>query len=282
MNAPLTTVKISPPENRLPHESEIAAKRMDITRGGADPLIALDRFSRMLAESEALDEVTDIRSRAEAVRTWIKSAALGLELQNRAAELKLRAERKAGKLLSDLKLRGGDRKSTQGEDRLKLADFGISQNQSKRWQKEAAIPEDEFLCYVRSASQLGEEVTTAGLLRLSPRTDANAAARSRPEPQGDDSRQGFSQSACPVCHGDEEPHDDACGDLHHEFPDVVELIREIKDHHALLTSLLEPLYEGRQESLLPGQRRGVRHYLSEVGRLLTRLVPDEAVERKRA
>ncbi len=60
-----------------------------------DGLAVLDQFCHLLAKAETLEEITDIRSRAEAVRVWAKSAAMGLEAQNRAAELKLRAERKA-------------------------------------------------------------------------------------------------------------------------------------------------------------------------------------------
>ena len=60
-----------------------------------------------------------------------------------SAELKLRAERKAGEILRAMKLRGGDRKSNNHDERLKLLE-GISTNQSTRWQQVAAVPEPEF------------------------------------------------------------------------------------------------------------------------------------------
>lgn len=279
MNAPVHGVELNSLKKGIASENGVSAKRDWLAHGAAEPLIVLDRFNRMLAEAEAIDEVTDIRSRAEAVRSWVKSAALGLELQNRAAEVKLRAERKAGQLLADLRLRGGDRKSAHGEERVRLSDLGISHNQSKRWQKEAAIPEDEFQCYVRSASQLGEEVTTAGLLRLSHRIDSASASRARSD--GIRDNHGPEASRAPDSDhrgGEAEPDGEELSSFHREYPELVEMIDEMKNHHALLITLLEPLYEGRQETLLPGQRRGIRHYMFEVERLLLQLLPREAEE----
>ena len=74
-------------------------------------LTILEHASRSLAKAKTLDEIRSIRDKAEAARQYAKSAALGLQIQNFAAELKLRAERKAGGLLAEMSLRGGDRKS---------------------------------------------------------------------------------------------------------------------------------------------------------------------------
>jgi hypothetical protein len=45
-----------------------------------------------------LEVIRGIRDKAEAARHYARSAALDLEFQNFATELKLRAERKAGQL----------------------------------------------------------------------------------------------------------------------------------------------------------------------------------------
>jgi hypothetical protein len=90
-------------------------------------------------------------------------------VQNRAAELKLRAERKAGQILADLKLRGGDRRSKRHGALLKLDDLGISRDQSKRWQRLASVPESDFCGYLTVTRNNGGEVTSAGLLKLSSR-----------------------------------------------------------------------------------------------------------------
>lgn len=286
MNAPVHGVELNSLKKDIASENEALARRNWMPQGAAEPLIVLDRFSRMLAEAEVIDEVTDIRSRAEAVRSWVKSAALGLELQNRAAEVKLRAERKAGQLLADLRLRGGDRRTIHGEERVRLCDLGISHNQSKRWQKEAEIPEDDFQSYVRSASQLGEEVTTAGLLRLSRRADSANLSRPDPDDARGNARPEASPPPGPDDSGDGLPEEsDDLVSFYREYPELVEMIEEIRNHHALLISLLEPLYEGRQDTLLAGQRRGIRHYMFEVERLLLQLLPrqrEEDVEQKRS
>ena len=106
----------------------------------SEELVALDSAARALALAITIDDIKLIRDKAEAVRKYAQSAAMGLDAQNRAAEVKLRAERKAGQLLNSLRLRGGDRKSNGHDDGLKLDDLGISQNQSTRWQREARFP----------------------------------------------------------------------------------------------------------------------------------------------
>ena len=63
-----------------------------------------------------------------------------------AADLKLRAERKAGEMLRAMPKHGGGRPS---ENRLhdvtsSLADVGVTKIQSHRWQQVAAVPEPEF------------------------------------------------------------------------------------------------------------------------------------------
>jgi hypothetical protein len=57
-------------------------------------LAALGQASRMLVEAKSLEEIKSIRDKAEAARAYVKAAKLGLEVQNRAAEVKLRAERR--------------------------------------------------------------------------------------------------------------------------------------------------------------------------------------------
>jgi hypothetical protein len=92
-----------------------------------------------------------------------------LDVQNRAAEVKLRAERQAGKLLRQLMLRGGDRRSKSHRERLKLDDLGLTPNQSKRWQLQARVPEGVFRDHVKYTCQEGKELTSAGLMRLAKR-----------------------------------------------------------------------------------------------------------------
>lgn len=129
-------------------------------------LAILTRARQALAEATSFDDIKAIRDKAEAARKYAESAALGLEMQNVAAELKLRAERKAGELLRELRLHGGDRKSRVRQSHLKLDQLGISRVQSHRWQIEASVPDDDFEKYVRSSNDLQKELTSVGLVRL--------------------------------------------------------------------------------------------------------------------
>jgi len=62
----------------------------------------LETACRLLAEARTLDEVKAIADLAEAARVYARQARLGLEAQNDAAEIRLRAERRAGELLATL------------------------------------------------------------------------------------------------------------------------------------------------------------------------------------
>ena len=129
-------------------------------------LRGLDSAQRMLAKLQNLDEIKEIRDKAEALRQYAKSADLGFKAQNQAAEVKLRAERRAGEILAALDLRGGDRKSSCKVDGVSLVDLGISTQQSARWQRESAVPEEAFEQYLNGAVRQGRELTSAGLLRI--------------------------------------------------------------------------------------------------------------------
>ena len=66
-----------------------------------------------------MDEVKAIHDVAEAARIYARQARLGLEAQNDAAEIRLRAERKLGELLADMdKHPGGNVNRSQRCDRL--------------------------------------------------------------------------------------------------------------------------------------------------------------------
>ena len=85
-----------------------------------------------------------IRDQAEAARHYVKAAKMTTAMANRCAEIRIRAERKAGEMIrANPQIRqGGDRKSKYHDDTLKLDDLGISKLQSSRWQKLANIPEE--------------------------------------------------------------------------------------------------------------------------------------------
>ncbi len=62
-------------------------------------LIALDRARQWLVSAGSIEEVNELRPRAEAVRVYTRQAELGKEAENAAAEIRVRAECRVGDLL---------------------------------------------------------------------------------------------------------------------------------------------------------------------------------------
>ena len=131
----------------------------------SDLLGELDGIRLALPQTAHIRQIKDLRDRAEAIRRHAKSAGFGLEMQNQAAELKLVAERRAGKLLAGIPLHGGDRKSGHRDD-MRLKMLGISQNASCRWQQEASLPEQDFQQYLQQTRDAGKVPTSQDLLGL--------------------------------------------------------------------------------------------------------------------
>jgi hypothetical protein len=132
-------------------------------------LMAIDQARRALDAASTLDDVKDLRDKAEAMRIYAKQAKYSLEVQNRCAELKLRAERKAGVILGETTVKGGERhKSRRGtyERHSVLDELGISKMQSSRWQAISTIPEDIFERHVSKIKEAQTELTSASVIRL--------------------------------------------------------------------------------------------------------------------
>lgn len=140
-------------------------------------IAALERARTALMEAKSVKEVKAVRDMAETARQLCKKARLGLEIQNEAARVKLDAERKAGVMLADMKLRGGDRKSNLHDASLKLEDLGIESTQSHRWQRLSLLPDDEYNDHVERCVESGKELTTADVAKLAKK---HAATKSTP------------------------------------------------------------------------------------------------------
>lgn len=99
----------------------------------------------------------------------MKAAGESLVVQNQAAELKLRAERKAGALLAEMDKNpgGGDRSTGDGVSPVPTVEsLGITKKQSSRWQQEAKVADEAFEKFVNDLVQAGEELTQAALLKI--------------------------------------------------------------------------------------------------------------------
>lgn len=140
----------------------------------ATALARVEAAHRALTEARTLPDVQRIRDVAETLRTLARQAKLSLETQNMAAELRIRAERKSGELLREMPPGQGRRTdleevsadTTPSAMRPPLAELGISRDQSSAWQKIADIPADRFEEHIDQTKAAGDELTTAGVLRL--------------------------------------------------------------------------------------------------------------------
>jgi hypothetical protein len=129
-------------------------------------LVKYDEMCRAIDQAFEVDEVKDIRDKAMAFEAYSKQAR-NTEAERRACEIRLRAERKAGSLLSTMEKAKGALKrgleppqSRDATTAKTLSQLGISKDQSSRWQQLAAIPEAEF----EEALAAPDKPTTNGII----------------------------------------------------------------------------------------------------------------------
>jgi N6-adenosine-specific RNA methylase IME4 len=147
-------------------------------------LVQFDAARRALALATKIDEVKDIRDKAEALRQYLRQAGQGLEMQNQCAEIKIRAEVRAGELLAETVKPGNPQLSHDGT--IGTLPDGINRKQSSRWQAMAAIPEELLEQHVAQVKSKKEELTSAGILRLANqlRKQSVGPADTPPFPEG--------------------------------------------------------------------------------------------------
>lgn len=122
-----------------------------------------------LQQAAEIDEVKTIRDKAQAMAAYARQAN-DTKLVEWATEIKVRAERKAGQMLAEMpknpgKLNNSSR-SRDATTTKTLSELGINKTQSSRWQKLAAVPEDQFEQAIAAAKEVAGEVTTAAMLRI--------------------------------------------------------------------------------------------------------------------
>lgn len=190
----VATAKVSPGAARLARE-EGRPRPVSPVRDIAMAVFApenygigvLEQAKSLLQNVYEVDVVKDVIDKAEALRTYAKQAGLGLDSQNLAAEIKLRAERRAGELLREVERapRAGAGRpqqiGVQPESQFvteapvatpyqrALTAASIKPSTARRWQNEASVPETVFEAHVADAKKRGHELTSTSVAKLAPK-----------------------------------------------------------------------------------------------------------------
>lgn len=148
-------------------------------------LVKYEAARHALQVAHSVDEVKDIRDKAQAMAAYAKQAN-DTELVEWATEIKVRAERRAGELTREIDSAQG-RRSTSSPNAKKskgevLADLGVSPQTAHRWEKLAAVPEEQFEQAVAAAKEVAGEVTTAAMLRLRDKPESKPKPSPKPSP----------------------------------------------------------------------------------------------------
>jgi len=126
----------------------------------------LNQLQQDLEQAQSIEEVLDIKKKAEALRRYFAD-------HNECAEVVLRCARGIGeRLLAGPKNKGvrmeGSRWSHDATTE-RYSDIGITKDDASRWQAIAQYPEDKFENYIHTTREKQEELTMAALHRLAKR-----------------------------------------------------------------------------------------------------------------
>jgi N6-adenosine-specific RNA methylase IME4/stage V sporulation protein SpoVS len=140
-----------------------------LARQSIAELVACGRAAIEMAGS--FGEVKAIADRAEALRHYLRSVGAAVEAVNAAAEIRIRAERRAGEELAASERAPAGRPEIGRADRPiseppTLAEIGISKDQSARYQRVAAISLDTFEAIIEAHKAVEEPLTSASLARI--------------------------------------------------------------------------------------------------------------------
>lgn len=203
-------------------------------------LIKYDAARYALEQAVSVDEVKDIRDKAQAMAAYAKQAK-DTKLVEWATEIKVRAERKAGQMLAELNLKPGPKiiGST-------LLPIDVSKTQSSRWQKLASVPDEQFEQAVSAAKEVAGEVTTAAMLRIERAQNSKPVKPEQPAPLLENEKKLSTGSSLNSANSEElyNPAD-------HELQEAKDAINDLAEQNAALryklgASILDATEEEKQ------------------------------------
>jgi hypothetical protein len=145
----------------------------------------IDRALRALVLAETPAELAGIASVAEGLRIFARRAKLGLAAQNRAADIRVRCERRIGELLVQTQRHIGGRPRSKpvpeenGFSPMRLRELGIDRKLSAHAQRLADIPTRLFETFLAEAHRNEWEITTRALSRVCAQQQAATENRRR-------------------------------------------------------------------------------------------------------
>jgi len=166
----------------------------DAPTGGL--VLNIEKALELVRDSKDLRELKDIRDQAQLLNGLARSREASRALQNDAAEVKLRAERRMGELLQE-QARTGERATRAGNLRRgspkgqpepsgdagaparppTLEELGIKPMLAKRAQQVARVPVEKLETFIRTQREHeAGEITTAGLLKVAASRNPHAAS----------------------------------------------------------------------------------------------------------
>jgi len=169
-------------------------------------LTPITQAQRMLAEAKTLDELKSLRDYATGAKAWAKARGLGIETENEAAEVVLRAERGIGSMLSELeklKLYGpgaalaGSKRGARADQRhggsapvierrpgvITNEDLGIRSQEAIDFKLAALVPEDKFEAMLREVRAHVKRLAKVNFYRAG-RREKGLPERPTPEDKG--------------------------------------------------------------------------------------------------
>lgn len=159
-----------------------------IASAQAMPVAEFEAAKAAIKAAQNVVDVKDIRDKADALRQYARKRADSFELQQNAAEITLRCERRIGELLADSELNRGTRGQLVGpgviggtpglppiNEAQKLSELGITKNQSSRAQAIASLSEEEFEQKIAETKEKGAELTLKSFWTTAKRAKQNEA-----------------------------------------------------------------------------------------------------------
>lgn len=135
-------------------------------------LAVLTGAAKALSEARTLDDVGQIHDIAAAAAAYARAHDLGLESENYAVEIRLRAARKGGELLARMdkadgtRLRAGQNRPRPNGDKPTLDSLGIDKDRAKEFRLAAKPTEKAFDGYIEAARENTGRLTVSGLDRV--------------------------------------------------------------------------------------------------------------------